>query len=128
MAELAPRRLDHGWVAAAGALLLLLTHVATYGDPLSRKQRRDDEVVLAHVVGDLELEVHEAEIVRGEHLCAVVPVARGATRCAGVPTGDSVTGEAPLGGVLGEVAARWPRGRRMEAAPSAGRGRRRGSS
>jgi len=32
---------------------------------LPRKQRRDDEVVLAHVVSDLELEVDEADLVGG---------------------------------------------------------------
>ena len=69
---------------------------------LPREQRGDDEVALAHVVGHLELEVDKADIVRGEHVCAVVAVARRAARCAGAPIGDRVGGEAPIGGVLGE--------------------------
>ena len=80
---------------------------------LPGEQRRDDEVVLAHVVRDLELEVHVADIVRGEHVCAVVPVARWTTRCAGAPTGDRVGGEA-------HSAAYWVSSRSVASRPADG--------
>jgi hypothetical protein len=53
---------------------------------------------LAHVVSDLELEMHEAEIVRGEHVGAVVPIARWRTRGAGDP--DRLTVQLPSADLL----------------------------
>ena len=66
------------------------------------KQGRHDERTLAHVVGDLELEVDKADILGCEHVGAVVAVAPDAALHAGAPAGGRLGGEAPLGRVLGD--------------------------
>ena len=42
---------------------------------MPRKQSRDDEVALTHMVRNLELKVHEADIAGREDVCAVMAVA-----------------------------------------------------
>ena len=53
-------------------------------------------------MGNLELEVHEADIRRREDVCAVVAVAWRVARCAAAPGRDRLGREVPLCGVLAE--------------------------
>jgi hypothetical protein len=54
------------------------------------------------VVGDLELEVDEADIVGCKHVGAVVAVAPNAARHAGAPPRGRLGGEVPLDRILSD--------------------------
>jgi hypothetical protein len=67
---------------------------------MPRKQGRHHEVALTHMVRDLELEVHEADVFGCEDVCAVVAVAWRVLRCVYAPCFGRGGAEAPLCGVL----------------------------
>src|SRR5207247_6616917 len=72
------------------------------GPARPREESRDDEIALAHMVGNLELQVHEGDIGGREDVRAVVAVAGRAARGAAAPRGDRTGGKAPLDGVFAD--------------------------
>ena len=83
------------------------------------KQGRHHEVAFTHVVGDLELQMHGADLGGREDVCAVVAVAWRLLRCAGAPCFGRGGGEAPLCGVLADEPCRGVQagGRELDCQP-----------
>lgn len=68
--------MDGDGIATAGYLESLRVCLPRSGGMTGPgEQGRDDEGALAYVVRNLELQVHRADVGRGEHVCAVMAVA-----------------------------------------------------